>query len=206
MSLSIEHCDFLEQDVDRIYRQLSHVFEGGRADRLAYYEHFSTFFDAGDVVLDLGCGDGIFLETLAKKGISAFGVDRDPDRALCVDSKNANIVVGDLLTCNIPVAGINALSLIHVIEHFQPDQIIRRICQLQREFDIRKILIVTPNIGDARVIENFWLDITHVRPYPRALLVALLQAVGFNDVKSGYGNTGLDTLAFGSTQMVTLVE
>jgi SAM-dependent methyltransferase len=206
MPIASLHCEQVEQEVDRIYRQLSHAFEGSHEFRVAYYENFSQFFGAGDVVLDLGCGDGVFLELLAKKGISAFGVDRDPDRALGADSTNAHIVVGDLLTCDIPFPGINALSLIHVIEHFQPDQIIRRICQLQREFDIRKLLIVTPNIADTRVTENFWLDVTHVRPYPRALLVALLQTLGFVDVKSGYGSTGLDTLAFGSTQMVTLVE
>ena len=58
-----------------------------------------------------------------------------------------------------------------------------------------KLLLITPNPEDLSVIaEIFWLDPTHVRPYPRKLLRAMLDAVGFQIL--------LDEQYLGSWKMV----
>jgi hypothetical protein len=41
-------------------------------------------------------------------------------------------------------------------------------------------LLVTPNPADLTIMsEIFWLDPTHVRPYPTPLLEKMLRAIGF---------------------------
>ena len=48
------------------------------------------------------------------------------------------------------------------------------------------IVIVTPNPRDWMVLSNiFWLDPTHVRPYPRQLVEVMLEAAGFVVEASG---------------------
>jgi ubiquinone/menaquinone biosynthesis C-methylase UbiE len=42
-----------------------------------------------------------------------------------------------------------------------------------------RLIIITPNCKDLRTTERFWLDVTHVRPYPEKLLVPLLEREGF---------------------------
>jgi hypothetical protein len=43
-----------------------------------------------------------------------------------------------------------------------------------------RFVIVTPNMVDYRTLtELFWLDTTHVRPYPPRLVAAMLERHGF---------------------------
>jgi hypothetical protein len=58
-----------------------------------------------------------------------------------------------------------------------------------------KLLVVTPNPEDLAIIaEIFWLDPTHVRPYPKKLLLSMMDAVGLQVV--------LDRQFLGSWRMV----
>lgn len=47
-----------------------------------------------------------------------------------------------------------------------------------------RLILITPNASDLRTSERFWLDPTHVRPYPEKLLVLLLQRAGFKVIKT----------------------
>jgi hypothetical protein len=50
------------------------------------------------------------------------------------------------------------------------------------------MIVVTPNLRDWRTLTaNFWLDPTHVRPYPPALLASLFTAAGMELIGSGLG-------------------
>jgi hypothetical protein len=47
-------------------------------------------------------------------------------------------------------------------------------------------VFVTPNTEDIVMMTHlFWLDLTHVRPYPVALLARLCSVAGFIDVRTG---------------------
>lgn len=58
-----------------------------------------------------------------------------------------------------------------------------------------KLIIITPNTKDLRTTERFWLDVTHVRPYPEKLLRLLLQKEGFINTKSTTGNEPAENIA-----------
>ena len=48
------------------------------------------------------------------------------------------------------------------------------------------LILITPNTKDLGVItENFWLDITHQRPYPLKLLRKMLADAGLSEERSG---------------------
>lgn len=69
----------------------------------------------------------------------------------------------------------------HFIEHFSPRDVLHffELCK-----DALKpgglLAVVTPNVADLVVMtEWFWLDPTHVRPYPMELIKSLLNQSGF---------------------------
>jgi len=72
-----------------------------------------------------------------------------------------------------------------VIEHMQPAQAIELIRESYRVLKPgSRIVIITPNPKDLRTSERFWLDITHVRPYPEKLLIVLMTREGFYNIKA----------------------
>jgi hypothetical protein len=49
-----------------------------------------------------------------------------------------------------------------------------------------RLVIVTPNVADLwTMTEVFWLDTTHVRPYPILLLKKLCEEAGMQPIASG---------------------
>jgi O-antigen chain-terminating methyltransferase len=69
----------------------------------------------------------------------------------------------------------------HVIEHMAYEDAISFL-ELCHQALRRKgvLLVVTPNPTDLCIMsEVFWLDPTHVRPYPGPLLEKMLRAIGF---------------------------
>jgi SAM-dependent methyltransferase len=69
----------------------------------------------------------------------------------------------------------------HLLEHLVPNDALRLLRECYRVLrPSGSLVLVTPNSLDLRVImQTFWLDLTHVRLYPGALLQPLLKEIGF---------------------------
>lgn len=128
--------------------------------------------------IDLGSGRGRLLALSKAAGNDVFGVDDDEDSvALCVE-QGLEVVLADALKW---LSGfprrVDGISAIHFIEHLEPkaaDELIAIAADRLRVGG--RLAIVTPNFRDWTVArEIFWLDPTHVRPYPIPLLLALGQ-------------------------------
>jgi tRNA G37 N-methylase Trm5 len=74
----------------------------------------------GDVVYDLGCGDGRIVVAAAKRGATATGWDIDPERIKEAEAnvkqnkveKNAKIICGDIFTLDLSKANVVTLYLL----------------------------------------------------------------------------------------------
>ncbi len=180
-----------EQEIHDAYLRVSHAFEGAHDVRAALYSDYTPFFDASDLVLDLGCGDGTWLDVLRSHGLRGVGIDYDPGKVADCHAKGLDAICSDDLT---DAAGHEptALSALHIIEHLAPKDVLRLLMTL----DVRKVLLVTPNIDHPVVPMTFWRDITHVRPYPRCVMEELCRQTGFTGVMSGTQNNDLDSFVF----------
>jgi O-antigen chain-terminating methyltransferase len=70
-----------------------------------------------------------------------------------------------------------------VIEHLQPARVAELFHECHRAMRPGgKLILITPNAKDLRTTERFWLDPSHVRPYPQKLLTAMLADAGFSHV------------------------
>lgn len=143
---------------------------------------FVELFRNAAPVLDVGCGRGIFLELLRNAGIEAVGIDRSPESVAACRARGFDVHCQDALQFLDGSAGrFGGIFCSHVIEHMSYDDAMAflGLChKALREGGL--LLLVTPNPEDITIIgEIFWLDPTHVRPYPKLLLQSMLQANGF---------------------------
>ena len=145
-----------------------------------------NLFKGCSPVLDVGCGRGIFLELLSQVGIEAVGIDHSEESvAICrgkgfvADREEANSFLKR------STAKFGGILCSHVIEHMAYEEACNflELCHAALRAG-GLLLIITPNAADISVIgEVFWLDPTHVRPYPKPLLKSMLEAMGFKVLK-----------------------
>jgi SAM-dependent methyltransferase len=139
-------------------------------------------------VLDVGCGEGQFIETLVAHGIHASGVDADTQMMRVCQAKGLDVVEADLFDY-LPqhTDEFDGILVSNVIEHFVMQDTLRL---LGAAFHALRpggiLLLATPNPESLIVhLYEFWRDATHTRLYNRSLLEFLLSWAGFHDIQSG---------------------
>jgi SAM-dependent methyltransferase len=183
-------------DLQSVQRRLGFA---GTADVVRRYQsHYVDVFAPASRVLDLGCGEGIFLDLLRASGRQGIGVDSSaedlaPARVRGLDVKEGDAIVY-LETLDREFDGIFCA---HLVEHLTSESAVRLIGGAYRALRPGGYLVlITADVRDLKVwTERFWLDLTHIRPYPEALLVSFCTALGFrversgNDPRSGLGDS-----------------
>ncbi len=114
---------------------------------------------ARPVIVDVGCGYGRTLKALKAAGLSAIGVDVNPD----IVARN----VAQGLECYLPAdfraraMSADVLLMSHIVEHFSPDRLLAFIDEYLVYLRPGGYLVIaTPLAGD-----RFFDDFDHVRPY-----------------------------------------
>ena len=72
-----------------------------------------------------------------------------------------------------------AVTAVQVVEHLQADYLVELLTSIGSELAPGGVVVLeTPNMLNWLVHQNFWLDISHVRPYPPATLQFYLREAG----------------------------
>jgi SAM-dependent methyltransferase len=147
-------------------------------------------------VLDVGCGRGELLRTLAAEGVEGAGVDLDAGmvaeaRGAGVDAHHGDAV--EFLRSQ-PEHSWGAITAIHVVEHLELDALIELLELAATRLKPGGVLIAeTPNPSTLLVLGNSYiLDPTHVWPLHPSLLGFLCERAGFRDVDFLYGSPADD--------------
>lgn len=162
--------------------------------RRNWHARYAKFFEGiqGDV-LDIGCGSGIFLEILRDWGQAACGIDLDPAMVEVCESLGLQAIVGDDQSLSQwqsqSLGGIHASHIIEHIDGSRAIQLVENAFRVLRPGG--KLIVRTPNWRNDQVRhEGFWLDITHVRPYPLPLLKQVFEDAGFVIEQMGFEEFG----------------
>lgn len=176
---SLFHSDYKEPEM-----------QARREWHLRYARHFEGV--PGDVV-DIGCGSGIFLEIMRDLDMPACGVDPDSDMVDVCVSLGLQALSGDeRLLSQWQENSLGGIHASHVIEHIDGSRAIDFVENALRVLKPGgKLLVRTPNWRNDTVRhEGFWLDITHIRPYPLPLLQQVFTDAGFTVELQGFEEFG----------------
>lgn len=171
-----------------------YTFGGQEAHALALQRRFIRYMDhLPGPIADIGCGRGMFLAELKAAGYEAVGVDASDESVAACKAKGLDIVQADALEY---LEGrpdqLGGIFLSHVVEHLTPSQVNRFLGLARRALRPGgRLILVTPNVADIWTMTSlFWLDTTHVRPYPVLLLGNLCEEAGIHPVVTGSHGLG----------------
>jgi SAM-dependent methyltransferase len=138
-------------------------------------------------VVDLGCGRGELLELLGEAGVSAYGIDLDPDNVAVCQEKGLDVIEGDAISHveGLEESAVDGTVASHVIEHLGADALWRLVAAAAEKLADDGILILeTPNPESLLAGSiNFHRDPTHVRPVHPETLAFLCESAGFREVE-----------------------
>jgi 2-polyprenyl-3-methyl-5-hydroxy-6-metoxy-1,4-benzoquinol methylase len=138
-------------------------------------------------VLDLGCGRGEFLEVMKDAGVTSSGVELNGELVRLCRSKGLDVEEGDLFGYLARQAdqSLDGIFCAHVVEHLPPARL-PELVRLAAAKTARggRLAIETPNPECLAVFStHFYLDPTHTRPVPPALMVFYLEEFGFGRIE-----------------------
>lgn len=158
-------------------------FEQTRNLRTKYLRYFTP----GSTILDVGCGAGEFMLLLSSAGFRAIGVDIEEKAINRAREKELEVYRSDIfefLLNNQRIYG--GIYCSHFIEHMSPDKVKEFLTlAFQRLEPKGRIVFITPNPYFLSGMADFWIDPSHIRPYPPALLIKMLEGAGFTIIDKG---------------------
>ena len=103
---------------------------------------------AGALLLDVGCGDGSFLEAAARAGWRARGVEIDPYALDECRLAGLDVTLDTIQSVDVPPASLDAVTFQHVLEHLHdPRGALVRARELLRPGGL--LWLAAPNLDSA---------------------------------------------------------
>lgn len=140
-------------------------------------------------LIDVGCGDGLFLEAASRLGWEAQGVETSGTACSLARSRGNVVFHGRLREANLPSGSLDVVTLFHVLEHVgSPEETMADIKRILKPDGF--LLVEVPNFGSilARVLRGRWgaLDVPrHLTHFTKDGLSTLLSRHGFTvDLKT----------------------
>lgn len=149
-------------------------------------QRYLPYFAGAVDVLDVGCGAGPFLELLRDAGISAHGVELDPDLALWCQERGLTVRCADALEylAGLPDQALGGLFCAQVIEHLRPHALLQLIQLAARTLRPGAPIVIETLNPESLLVHYrwFWMNLTHERLIHPDTLAYLLRSHGFRDV------------------------
>jgi O-antigen chain-terminating methyltransferase len=179
----------MSSDQNNFYKAFEDQHRGSREtikSRLAVYMPFIEKIQEvhpNATALDLGCGRGEWLELLKDHQLSATGIDLDDGMLSACRSRGLDVQTGDAIAYlkSLPADSLSIVSGFHIAEHLSLGDLETLIKEALRTLKPAGLLILeAPNTENLVVgTSSFYLDPTHQRPLPSALLSFLVGYLGF---------------------------
>jgi SAM-dependent methyltransferase len=163
-------------------------------DQKVFQSFYLPFFADCEMVVDLGCGEGNFVELLAEHGIQAIGVDFDRQCCEAAWERGINVVHQDALQYleEVDAESVDGIFSAHLVEHLPYETVIELLRRAYRALKPGGIIVLTtPNVqGLFSHLDMFYIHFGHVTFYHPRLLCFFLEYAGFTQPEFGENTTG----------------
>lgn len=186
----------IQRQLDLAYLRFQRQFRGDEGELRARQREYinlvttnlRTGLAAGEKprLLDLACGDGIFVELAGESGWTVEGVDINEAMVKQARSRNLPITQGDafLYLESAQPKSFDVISMFQFIEHLPPSMMMRLLKSTYRALKPNGlILIETINPHTLKALHWFHLDLTHERLVFPEMLQLLAETAGFFSVE-----------------------
>jgi 2-polyprenyl-3-methyl-5-hydroxy-6-metoxy-1,4-benzoquinol methylase len=162
-------------------------FRGSREDIKERQKVYMPYFVGKSNVLDFGCGRGEFVELLLENGITAQGIDLNPDMVAYCQDRGLPVIQADGLEY-LKLQDDNSLGGLfaaQVIEHLTTTEMIQMIRIAFNKLKSGGCLILeTVNLQTLLIFANqFYMDPSHNKPVHPETLKFILQSEGFKEIQ-----------------------
>jgi O-antigen chain-terminating methyltransferase len=185
------------------YAAFAERFRGSEEYVKAGQQVYVPYFAGRTRVLDLGCGRGEFLELLRDAGVEARGIDLSAESVTRCRTKRLDAEVADLFTylAAQPQGSLSGIFCAQVVEHLPPERLPELIRLAARSLESGGIIAIeTPNPECLAIFAtHFYLDPTHTRPVPYALLMFYLEEFGVGNIEVKRLSPAVDSMPSLST-------
>ncbi len=152
------------------------------------HEYYLPYFTGRKQVVDLGCGRGEFLALLAEHGIAAQGIEYSEELTAYCRRASLNVSRADMFEFleRAPEHSFDGIFCAQVVEHLEPARLPELIRLAHSRLAPGGVFIVeTPNPECLAIFAtHFYLDPTHTRPIPPALLAFYFEEFGFGQLET----------------------
>jgi len=157
-------------------------FRGRAEDIRRRFARYAPLFAGRAKVLDLGCGRGEFLSLVPQ----AKGIDLAAENVALCRQQGFSAEQADLFAYldGCPAHSLDGIFCAQVIEHLTPAQLpaLVSLCAAKLKQGA-PVVFETPNPESLAIFAtHFFIDPTHTRPVPPALLQHYLAEAGFRDI------------------------
>ncbi len=167
--------------------RFAQVFRGPEQRIQEQQKKYMARFQGATEVLDLGCGRGEFLESARAAGLAARGIDQSGECVAICRAKGLAADRADLFEYldGLPDQALGGVFCSQVVEHLPPERLPDLIQLLAKKLEKGALLAIeTPNPECLAIFAtHFYLDPTHTRPIPPALLRFYLEEAGLVNIE-----------------------
>jgi len=164
-----------------VFREVGPETRGGRLTQLRI-DFVTRLMPPGSTgrVLDVGCGNGFFLESLPAEGWEKIGIDLSPKSGRNISDSRIKLIEGDILDYE-PGHGFDLITCFSSFEHFRtPEAVLRKIRQLLRPDAMVVLDVPDSSFPDPGLEEYFSFE--HLSSFTRPTLTMFFNNNGFEVV------------------------
>lgn len=157
-------------------------------------------FTKSKKVLDIGCGEGTFLESMRRNGWKVKGTETSDEHIKTLQGKQISVCDERRGECNFSDKSFDLITAWHVLEHvIDPKEVLQRMHRFLS--DEGSIIIEVPNFGSwqARFTKASWFHVDvprHTQHFTKKQLGKLFSDTGFKIERVSYFEPFYDIFGF----------
>ena len=166
------------------YPRFAERFRGSEEYVRNGQKFYRPFFEGRREVLDVGCGRGEFLELMREIEVPARGIELSAESVALCRSKGLQVEQADLFEY-LADRTFDGIFCAQVVEHLRPERVPEFVRLAAATLERGGIMAIeTPNPECLAIFAtHFYMDPTHTRPLPPALMVFYLEEAGFGQLE-----------------------